>query len=112
MTEMVFPSKIKRFRPKITKAEYQLRNRLKKGGIPFQAQAKIHTKSGRNYLVDLLIDNHLVVEVGYVGITDIQENQDLQDSGYTVLHFKNEEVLRNLKTVVETIKKMREHERI
>lgn len=91
----------------MTKAELRLRRRLKKENVPFQAQVKVHTSNGRNYLVDLLIDNHIIVEVGYVGITDVQENEDLRKDGYTVLRFRNNEVRRSLSGVVETIKNAR-----
>jgi len=102
---MVFPAK--RFKPKVTEEEYRLRAYLKKEGIPFTPQIKITTKSGRTYLVDILVNENIVVEVGHVGLTDIQEDEDLRESGYTVLRFKNKEVNRNIKKVVETIKKAR-----
>jgi len=97
----------KRSKPKITREEYRLRRRLKKEGIPFTAQAKIKTKSGRAYLVDILINEKIVVEVGYISATDIQEDADLRESGYTVLRFRNKEVNRNIAKVIATIKKVR-----
>jgi very-short-patch-repair endonuclease len=104
---MAFPQH-RRFKPKITEAERRLCARLKKEGIPFKSQAKVKTKSGRRYLVDLLINESIIVEVGYVGLIDVQEDEDLRGSGYTVLRIKNKEVTHNIKKVVETIKKVRE----
>jgi very-short-patch-repair endonuclease len=65
------------------------------------------TKSGRRYLVDLLLDPKLVVEIGFVGFEDIQEDEDLKASGYTVLRFKNKEVKSDLAGVCDQI----DHER-
>jgi very-short-patch-repair endonuclease len=103
---MAFPS-TRRFKPIVTKTEYRLRARLTKEGIPYNAQARVKTKSGRTYLVDMLINENIVVEVGHIGLIDIQEDEDLRDSGYTVLRIKNKEVTRNIRKVVETIKKAR-----
>ena len=86
----------KPFRPTITKYERRLQTRLRKEGIPFKAQAKIHTKSGRTYLVDILIPPSLVIEVGYINKADIQEHEDLKQTDYTVLHFKNREINEKL----------------
>jgi hypothetical protein len=53
---MAFPQH-RRFKPKITEAERRLCTRLKKEGIPFKSQAKVKTKSGRRYLVNLTKEN-------------------------------------------------------
>jgi len=104
---------VRRFKPKVTRAEKLLCAELRKEGIPFQPQVKIKTKSGRTYLVDILVNEKIVVEVGYVGLTDIQEHEDLRESGYTVLHFRSQEIMRNLKKgnikkIVEAIRKTME----
>lgn len=101
---MFFP-KFRRFKPKVTRAEKLLCARLKEKGIPFTSQAKITTKSGHRYLVDILINPKIIIEVGYVGLTDIQEDEDLRESGYIVLRFKSKEVISNTKHVIEKIKK-------
>jgi very-short-patch-repair endonuclease len=103
VAKMVIPAK--RFKPKITKEEHRLQAHLKKEGIPFTPQTKIKTKSGRTYLVDFLIPPNIVVEVGHIGITDIQEDEDLKETGYTVLRFQNKEINHKIKKVMQTIKK-------
>jgi very-short-patch-repair endonuclease len=103
---MAFP--VRRFKPKVTKEERRLCAYLRKEGIPFTAQARVQTQSGRRYLVDMLIDGSIVVEVGHIGVIDLQEDDDLRNSGYIVLRFKNKEVMCNVKLVAETIKKVRE----
>jgi len=101
---LTFP---KPFKPIITKYERKLWHALKKEGIPFTAQLKVATKSGRTYTVDIAIPTHLIVEVGFINEVDIQEHEDLRQTGYTVLHFPNTEIKNNIRAVIETIKKMR-----
>jgi very-short-patch-repair endonuclease len=72
---------------------------MEKRGIPFEAQKRVYTKSGRRYLVDFLIPPKLVVEVGYISAEDMQEDQDLRDSGYTVLRYRNKEITRGVGVV-------------
>jgi len=91
-------------KPKVTKYEYRLREALKKEGIPFRPQLRVATKSGRTYTVDIAISPTLIIEVGYIGNIDIQEHEDLKETGYTVLHFKNKEVQNNLSNIIKTIK--------
>jgi very-short-patch-repair endonuclease len=104
---MAFPFPVRRFKPKVTKEERYLCRHLRKERIPFTAQARVQTQR-RRYLVDMLIDGFIVVEVGHVGVIDLQEDEDLRSSGYIVLRFKNKEVMHNVKMVTETIKKVRE----
>ena len=104
---MVFPVR-HFFKPKVTKEERRLCAYLRKEGISFTAQARVQTQSGRRYLVDMLIDGSIVVEVGHIGVIDLQEDEDLRNSGYTVLRVKNKDVTRNVHAVVEAIKKARE----
>jgi very-short-patch-repair endonuclease len=97
-----------RFRVTVTKPEKRLRKRLEKRGVPFDAQKKIITKSGRCYKVDLFISPKLVVEVGYYGPDDMQEKEDLEASGFTVLWFRNTEIQQKLGAVCEQIEQERQ----
>jgi very-short-patch-repair endonuclease len=65
---------------------------------------KVATKSGRTYTVDIFIPKKLVIEVGYINEIDIQEREDLQQTGYTVLNFRNKEVQNNIQSVIQAIK--------
>jgi very-short-patch-repair endonuclease len=103
--------RIRKFKPIVTRYEMQVRRRLEKKGVPFTPQKKIYTKSGRNYLVDIFIPSKIVVEVGYIGNADVQEDEDLKASGYIVLRFRNKEVRRNVAAVVEQIEKTRASEK-
>jgi len=102
-------------KPQATSSENKLHRALIKEGIPFVAQKRITTKSGRDYTTDIVIlkdfkiipKNLMIVEVGYVNGADIQEYEDLMQTGYTVLHFKNKEIEKNINKVVQTIKKAR-----
>lgn len=76
-------------------------------GVPFKAQERIRTRSGRVYRVDVFVPPLLVVEIGHVGAEDVQEDEDLKASGYTVLRFKNVEVCDSVAAVVEQIMKTR-----
>jgi len=97
---------------KVTKPEIWLRKALRKARMPFKAQEKIKCKSGREYVVDILVRKRLVIEVdGTIHDTpqqqyqDKQRDQDLIESGYTVLRIRNYEIRENLKTVIKNIKK-------
>jgi very-short-patch-repair endonuclease len=103
----MFPRGSPTFRCVVTIYEYRVRKRLEKKGIPFKAQEKIRTVSGRAYRVDIFLPPRLVVEIGHVGFEDLQEDEDLKASGYTVLRFKNVEVRKNLAGVVQQIQKAR-----
>ena len=95
-----------RFKCVVTSHELRVRKRLTLKGIPHKPQERIRTKSGRVYRVDIFIPPHLVVEIGHVGPEDIQEDEDLKASGYTVLRFKNDEVRANVVAVVQQIQKI------
>jgi len=96
----------KPFKLTITKYERRLCNALKHAGIPFTPQAKIKTKSGRTYTVDIFIPTTLIVEVGFINEIDIQEHEDLKQTGYTVLPVPNKEIKQNIDKVVSTIKQL------
>lgn len=95
------------FKCVVTSHELRVRKRLTKKGIPFQPQKRIKTQSGRVYRVDIFVPPRIVVEIGYVGPEDIQEDEDLKASGYTVLRFKNDEVRGDIAAVIEQIRKVR-----
>lgn len=57
--------------------------------------------------MDIFVPPRIVVEIGYVGPEDIQEDEDLKASGYTVLRFKNDEVRGDIAAVIEQIRKVR-----
>jgi len=97
---------------KVTRAECYLRRGLRKAGIKFEAQKTIKCKNGREYTVDLLVKNRLVVEVdGWIHDTpeqryqDKQRDRDLTESGYPVLRIRNVDVWQNLKNVIKDIKR-------
>jgi len=98
---------IPKFEAKATSTEHKLCRALKENGIPFLPQQKVATNSGRIYIVDIAIPEKLIIEVGYINEIDIQELEDLQQTGYTVLHFPNKEVQDNIQNVIQTIKKAR-----
>jgi very-short-patch-repair endonuclease len=87
-----------------TSTERKLCSVLKEKGINFVAQMKVATKSGRTYTVDIFIPKKLIIEVGYINEIDIQEREDLQQTGYTVLNFRNKEVQKNIQSVIQAIK--------
>jgi very-short-patch-repair endonuclease len=89
---------------KATSTERRLCRVLEEKGIPFVAQMKVATKSGRTYTVDIFIPKKLIIEVGYINEIDIQEREDLQQTGYTVLNIPNREVQDNIQNVIRTIK--------
>jgi very-short-patch-repair endonuclease len=93
----------RRFTPKVTRPELILRRRLRKRGIPFVPQKRIKTTSGRRYLVDLLFAPKLVVEVGYIGDEDVQEDEDLRVDGYTVLRYSNRQVTQDVGKICDEI---------
>jgi very-short-patch-repair endonuclease len=96
-----------KFKPRVSPYEKRVRKRLERRRIPFDAQKQITTKSGRRYQVDLFVPPKLVVEIGFVGIEDIQEDEDLKASGYNVLRFKNKEVKSDLAGVCDQIDRER-----
>lgn len=98
----------KPFQPKVTPEEKCVQRRLERRKIPFEPQKHIQTKSGRRYLVDFYIPPKIVVEIGYIGAEDVQEDEDLKDSGYTVLRFRNGEVKRDVGAVCNQIQQIRE----
>jgi len=96
----------------VTKAEIHLRKGLKKGGINFEPQKTIRCRNGREYTVDLFVEERLVVEVdGWIHdlpdqqYQDKQRDKDLMESGYPVLRFRNWDIWQNLKGVVKDIRK-------
>jgi very-short-patch-repair endonuclease len=95
-----------RFKVVVTSHELRVRKRLTLKGIPHKPQERIRTQSGRAYRVDIFIPPHLVVEIGHFGPEDIQEDEDLKASGYTVLRFKNDEVCANVASVIQQIQKV------
>jgi len=97
----------KPFKARATSTERKLCRVLEEKGIPFVAQMKVATKSGCSYTVDIFIPEKLIIEVGYINEIDIRELEDLQQTGYTVLHFPNKEVQDNIQNVIQTIKKAR-----
>lgn len=101
----------KRETGKVTRAEIHLRKALKYP-IKVEAQKTITCKNGREYVVDLFLNDFLVVEVdGDVHDTPQQQGQDkrrdrdLTESGYPVLRVRNYDVWVNLKTVMKRIRK-------
>lgn len=99
----------KPFKPIVTKYERKLCHALKQESIPFTPQKKIRTKSGRTYTVDIFIPPTLIIEVGYINPTDIQEHEDLKQTGYTVIAVPNKEIQNNLHKIVQLIKLQRQH---
>lgn len=99
--------------PKITRAEFRLRQALENAKIRFLTQEVIICSNRKQYCVDfLLMEKPIVIEVdGWSHDTESQRRKDeiktqnLQNEGYTLLRFRDEEVWHNLKTVMKTIKK-------
>jgi very-short-patch-repair endonuclease len=96
------------FKARATSTERKLCRALEEKGIPFVTQMKIATKSGRTYFVDIVLPQKIVIEVGFMNEIDIQEREDLIQTGYTVLNFQNKEVNNNIQDVIQTIKKARQ----
>ena len=90
---------------KVTGTERRLCHVLQRRGVPFVPQRKVATTSGRAYTVDVFIPKKIVIEVGYVNDVDVQEYEDLKQTGYTVLHFRNKQVQNHIQGVMHTIKK-------
>jgi very-short-patch-repair endonuclease len=93
------------YKARATSTERKLWRVLEEKGISFMAQMKVATRSGRSYTVDIFIPERLVIEVGYLNEIDIQELEDLQQTGYTVLHFRNKEVQNRIQSVIQIIKR-------
>jgi very-short-patch-repair endonuclease len=103
----------RRFGPRITNAEWELRRALERVKIPFVTQELITTANGQ-FLVDFLIDGRIVVEVDgsshYFGKhsrqKDAWKNHELKQAGYKVLRFRNIDVYKRLPQVISEIKRV------
>ena len=100
----------KRFGPKITNPEFTLRFALEKTRIPFITQEPIRTGNGY-FTVDFLVNHNLVVEVDgsshFFGkrcyAKTAWRDMELTSAGFKVLHFRNDEVYKELPRVVDVI---------
>ena len=99
--------------PHVTRAEKRLRKALRHEYIPHESQVLIKGKIGKQHLVDiLLLDKPIIIEVdGYIHDLPDQQRKDqintkdLQDMGYTVLRFRDQEIWHNLKKCIAIIRK-------
>lgn len=101
--------KIKRSEP--TKYAVQLARALHSKGIKIQLEPEIWYTSCNFYTPDILVNEDLIVEVDgpYHEEPQIKKNdrirqRALENSGYPVYRFKNEEIVNSLDYVVDKIK--------
>ena len=101
--------KIKRSEP--TKYAVQLARALHSKGIKIQLEPEIWYTSCNFYTPDILVNEDLIVEVDgpYHEEPQIKKNdrirqRALENSGYPVYRFKNEEIINSLDYVVDKIK--------
>lgn len=101
--------KIKRSEP--TKYAVQLARALHSKGIKFQLEPEIWYTSCNFYTPDILVNEDLIVEVDgpYHEEPQIKKNdrirqRALENSGYYVYRFKNEEIVNSLDYVIDKIK--------
>ena len=101
--------KIKRSEP--TKYAVQLARALHSKGIKIQLEPEIWYTSCNFYTPDILVNEDLIVEVEgpYHEESQIKKNdrirqRALENSGYPVYRFKNEEIVNSLDYVVDKIK--------
>jgi len=98
--------------PRISRAEVHLKQALEKEGVRFTQQKIIRCGNGRHYCVDFYISQkYVIIEVDglshdYPGQQrkDRTKTRNLENAGYKVLRFRNEEIWHNLQNVVKTIK--------
>ena len=101
--------RIKRSEP--TKYAVQLARALHSNDIKIQLEPKIWYTSCNFYTPDILVNKDLIVEVDgpYHDVPQIKKNdrirqRALENSGYIVYRFKNEEIVNSLDYVVDKIK--------
>jgi len=99
-------ARIERHKLRVTAEEKRLRQALEKEGVKVEAQKVIKLKDGRNCHVDLFVENKLVVEVGFVGTDDAVKTERLTSEGHVVFSVSNDEVKKNIRVVVDAIKRM------
>jgi len=94
----------------VTDAELKLARALEREKIKFVAQKRLRGKN-RKHLLDFYFPSRLVVQIdGRTHKTNTRkfldevQNSDLQQLGYVVLRFENNEIYDNLSGVVTTIK--------
>ena len=90
----------------VTPEEIRLRQALEKEGLKVEAQKLIELKDGRNCHVDLFVEDKLIVEVGFMSTDDIVKTERLTSDGHVVFNVSNEEVTKNVRMVVDAIKRM------
>lgn len=107
---MTKPWKIKRFGPKVTKAELHLFHALNRAKMPFTSQVPIRTENGC-FTVDFLVDGLLPVEVkgdSHRGDTQLRKDEwkdsELKNAGFPPLWVTDEEVFSNVEEVVNRIR--------
>jgi very-short-patch-repair endonuclease len=103
------PPRIKRSEP--TKYAVQLARALHSKGIKIQLEPEIWYTSCNFYTPDILVNKYLIVEVDgpYHEEPQIKKNdrirqRALENSGYLVYRFKNEEIVNSLDYVIDKIK--------
>lgn len=107
--------KVKRWGPKVTRAEWRLRRALEKEGIPFLTQMILQGRE-RQHRVDFYVAPRLVIEVdgsSHVGeqlLKDEVATADLENAElpFTVVRFRDHEINHNLPEVLAAIKKLYE----
>ena len=106
--------KIKKFAPRVTKAEFHFffsKNGLKSARIPFKTDLLIQGKSGRWYQADGLVTPNINVEIDgethddfCQQLKDEERDKDLRAAGFVIFRFKNREVWKNLASCVQVVK--------
>jgi len=103
------------FSPNPTKAEKRLAQALRRQQIKFMQNQILN-----GFEVDFLLDNYkLIIEVdGYTHLcrekikTDSYKDQKLNEAGYTIIHFTNQEVWEELAKCVKIVEEMHKANRI
>jgi len=107
--------RIKKFAPKVTKAEVRFFfTGLKNASIPFQTQMILQGASGHHYRVDGLVAPNIIIEIDGAShddykqqLMDAKRDEDLRENGYVVIRFRNWEVYKKLNSCVATVKTLR-----
>ena len=75
--------------------------------VPFERPEKTQDGKPKSFVVDLLLDRWLVVEIEGIGSSsadNIERDKFLEDQGLTVMHISNEEAVQNTQHHVNCIK--------